>query len=571
MIEDILAGLIRANLALGLALVMVILLRAPARRAFGARAAYGLWLAPPMAALAALIPPASAASPLVAEVVLEATAAAGAAVEASVLALPGPPILLFGLWVAGMAGAAALLRQRQARFMVALGALEPLGAGLFRAARSGAGPAVVGALRPRIVTPADFETRFAPAEREVILAHERAHLAAGDARINALAAAALCACWFNPLVHLGVWLMRIDQELACDAAVLGRFPRARKLYAKVLLETQLAAQPLPFGCQWPATSDHPLKARILMLKAPLPTPSRRIAGTVAVVALSLLGACGAWAAARPGTPDASGPTVTLAEGGACSPEAVRLYNCRESAPPVWLRQPTPQEVRNEYPANALADGIAARVTLSCLIDGADGSLKECLSIRVERPGQIPAPPARYDFERAALRLARYYRRDVASLPRDDQGRLPQVRMTIAFSPPKAAQAAPAPGVIPDWARRPDGADVAWAYPAAAKAANLEGRATLSCRVAEQGRLDACEVASEAPQDAGFGQAALLLAARFQMNATDRNGRPTRGAAVRIPILFRLPPSEATAATAAPRRSADPAATAGPAAGGGSAG
>ena len=86
----------------------------------------------------------------------------------------------------------------------------------------------------------------------MILAHENAHLRAGDARINAVAAAALCACWFNPLVHMAVYLMRLDQELACDAAVLDRFPRARRLYAEVLLKTQLAAQPLPFGCHWPA-------------------------------------------------------------------------------------------------------------------------------------------------------------------------------------------------------------------------------------------------------------------------------------------------------------------------------
>ena len=39
-----------------------------------------------------------------------------------------------------------------------------------------------------IVLPADFEDRFSPAERAAIMAHEEAHLKAGHAGANALAA-----------------------------------------------------------------------------------------------------------------------------------------------------------------------------------------------------------------------------------------------------------------------------------------------------------------------------------------------------------------------------------------------
>lgn len=385
---DLLMAVGRANLAAGAAIVVVALIRKPARRAFGARAAYLLWIAPVLAAGAALVPPASAPAPLAPAKVLDAVVLAGGAVEATVTRAPGLPAAALTLWIMGGLAAAALLLWRQARFMGAMRRRE-------------AGPAVVGAFRPRIVTPGDFETRFGPEEREVILAHEGAHLRAGDARTNALAAAALCACWFNPLVHLAVHLMRLDQELACDAVVLGRFPQARRLYAEVLLKAQLATQPLPFGCHWPSTAEHPLKERIAMLKAPLPAPARRIAGIAMAALLSAAGAAAAWAGA-----------------------------------------------------------------------------------------------------------------------------------------------APVPAVIPDWLARPTGADLVGAYPAAAEAANLEGRATLACRIDGKGRLVACHVASEAPLAAGFGQAALALAPHFQMKPIDRNGRSTRGADVRIPIRFTLPRADA---------------------------
>jgi len=70
-----------------------------------------------------------------------------------------------------------------------LGRLTPLrgSVGGYRSARAGVGPAVVGVLRPRIVTPSDFETRFSEDERALILAHERTHLRRGDHIANAVA------------------------------------------------------------------------------------------------------------------------------------------------------------------------------------------------------------------------------------------------------------------------------------------------------------------------------------------------------------------------------------------------
>ena len=45
---------------------------------------------------------------------------------------------------------------------------------------------------------------------------------------------------------------------------------------------------------------------------------------------------------------------------------------------------------------------------------------------------------------------------------------------------------------------------------------------------------------ESPVDAGFGPAALDLTDRFRMDAVGRDGQPTAGGEVRIPIIFMAP-------------------------------
>jgi hypothetical protein len=147
---------------------------------------------------------------------------------------------------------------------------------------------------PRLVLPPDFETRYTEGERELILAHERAHLARGDTFANALAALLRGLFWFHPLVHYAIARFRQDQELACDAAVLRRFPQARRSYAEAMLKTQLAVLGLPVGCHW--QSSHPLKERIAMLKHPIPHPARRALGFGLAAMLALFGGYAAWAA-----------------------------------------------------------------------------------------------------------------------------------------------------------------------------------------------------------------------------------------------------------------------------------
>ena len=279
--SEVLAAILRANLVAAVAILAVLALRIPFRRLFGPELAYGLWAAPPLAALATLLP---------ARTVDEA---AGHALAEAVADVSVPGLIL---WAAGVTVTALALARAQLRF-------------LGRARAGQAGPSVVGVITPRIVMPADTSA-YTAEERALIRAHEREHVVRSDPRAAALAAVLQALGWFNPLVHLGVRVMRLDQELACDAAVLRRRPCDRALYARTLLKTQLAAQTLPFGCYWPARGAHPLEVRIALLK-----DTRRhdgLTGPVLVATALFAGAVSAWSV-QPPAPRHPAPILAMWE------------------------------------------------------------------------------------------------------------------------------------------------------------------------------------------------------------------------------------------------------------------
>src|ERR1700722_8597292 len=275
---DLIVALVRANLAASGAILLVLALRAPARRLFGAHLAFGLWLTVPAAAAGAFTP--AVDSPGWAP----AIAAAGHASRAW-LSAPGCASALAALWLAGVAAHAALALWRQSRFAADV--------------RTGrAGPAVGGVLRPRLVLPADFEARFSQAERRLIRAHELAHIGRQDGRIAALGVAAVWLGWFNPLAHLALALFRVDQELACDAAVMQRMPKDRRAYAAAMLRTEPVARDLVFGCAW-VVAAHPLATRLAALVRRAPDQMRHDLGVGAVTALAVISFAAAWAAQPP--------------------------------------------------------------------------------------------------------------------------------------------------------------------------------------------------------------------------------------------------------------------------------
>jgi beta-lactamase regulating signal transducer with metallopeptidase domain len=287
--HDVLLGLLKANLALGGGAVAVMLARKPARQVFGAGLTYSLWLIPILATAAVFAPARqvtmTVAAPAPELPVIPSMPIGLDASDYAVTMAPNPidPWMVTALvWILGLVLMAAWLTLKQMQFMAQV-----------RAGRGG--PAVVGLLRPRIVTPADFEQRYTAREQAVVLAHERVHLARQDARINAFAALLRCVCWYNPIVHVAASLMRIDQELACDAKVVADHPKARRPYAEAMLKAEFADRPLPLGCFWPAGTQHPLTERIAMLKTPRPSPLVRFAGASALALVCGGASLAAWA------------------------------------------------------------------------------------------------------------------------------------------------------------------------------------------------------------------------------------------------------------------------------------
>lgn len=308
---DLFTALIDATIASSAAVLLIGLLRKPLRAAAGPRVAYWLWLLVPVVVLAALLPAPSQ--------IISATSSVAGQVRSALSvmsvsdAIPREQAALAAgglvIWAAGVFAMFALLLRRQQSFIRSLGTLLPDGNGFHRS-QTAVAPMLVGAWKPRIVVPLDFEHRYAAEERDLMVAHERAHLVRRDVAVNAIASSWLCFFWFNPLIYWAIGWIRTDQELACDALVLAQRQELRRCYANALLKTQLATESawrMPVGCPW--HSSHSLKERILMLKRPSPGLVRRVLGVAGVVVLTASGGYVAWAGQT--TADNKGPPILV--------------------------------------------------------------------------------------------------------------------------------------------------------------------------------------------------------------------------------------------------------------------
>lgn len=187
MAGELTGWLLETTLASGAAIVLVLMRRRPVRQLLGANIAYRLWLLVPVAMIAVLVPRSADASLLG-----TAMPVMGIGLDLATLRDEGPAGLawqwaLVGAWFAGSAAMSWRLRGQQRRFRDHLGPLRVLQGGLLQANASAGLPAVIGVWRPRIVLPLDFETRYEPGQRDLILQHELTHVLRCDLQANALA------------------------------------------------------------------------------------------------------------------------------------------------------------------------------------------------------------------------------------------------------------------------------------------------------------------------------------------------------------------------------------------------
>ena len=108
---------------------------------------------------------------------------------------------------------------------------------------------LLGYITPKIYLPADMGDR----ERELVIAHERAHKMRGDNWLKLASYLCLAVHWFNPLVWVAYLLVCRDIEDACDEMVIRNFnDKERVEYSSALLtcggeRTPLTACPVAFG------------------------------------------------------------------------------------------------------------------------------------------------------------------------------------------------------------------------------------------------------------------------------------------------------------------------------------
>jgi beta-lactamase regulating signal transducer with metallopeptidase domain len=286
-------------------IALVLVLRRPVTRVFGAPTAYALWClpmarlllppielpswaAPAMPAKAdpaapgravveidgdvpTQVPLAGSADPLAAESAFDLLAALGD--------LPLAEIAL-GLWLGG--AAVFLCLRFSAYFALRAELLEgarevgstpgPLRAVRLIETSATPAPLAFGVLDPVIALPPGFMARVDREARDLALAHEIEHHRGHDLLINVLVQPLFALHWFNPLAHYGWLALRRDQEAACDARVLAaRGAQARALYASVITSFAAgsnvapnAALTAPMAC--PVLGDKSIIQRLRNLK-----------------------------------------------------------------------------------------------------------------------------------------------------------------------------------------------------------------------------------------------------------------------------------------------------------------
>jgi len=301
-----LSNLARLTLAMSLAVLFVGLVRMPLRRVVGARAAYWVWLAVPISATALWLPysamPRAGGLPVVPGLLarLWSDLLATLSLANQPAGLAAGAILW---WAAGAVAMLALSVHRQRVFVRSLGRLAQHPDGTWRSAAAQE-PMLVGALPPRIVLPLDFDLRYSPEERDLVLAHELAHVRRGDPLANALSAACLCAFWFNPLMYWAASSLRFDQDLACDASVIvSAGAPARRRYVAALVKTQIPPSSwmtARLACHW--RSAHPLTRRIALLNQPLTGRKRHALGILLVSTLAVSASFATDVLLPPGSP-----------------------------------------------------------------------------------------------------------------------------------------------------------------------------------------------------------------------------------------------------------------------------
>jgi beta-lactamase regulating signal transducer with metallopeptidase domain len=208
-----------------------------------------------------------------------------------------------------------------------------------------------GLFRPKILLPAGSDT-WSAQRREVVLAHEIAHIRRHDWALQIAAEMLRAVYWFNPLVWVACRRLRQESEYACDDAVLDAGVEPTE-YATHLLDVarlavghtrSWAAAP---AVALPSTLERRIAAMLSQHRNRAPLTRRAYALAVAGVVVVTVPIAAINVTAR-----AADPVATVAAG-----RDVALVT--GDTPNAPLPRPTPAAARNRPPAAAAQQSPAA--------------------------------------------------------------------------------------------------------------------------------------------------------------------------------------------------------------------
>lgn len=157
--------------------------------------------------------------------------------------------------------AGELLLRRAPQIVVVPGRLPPLVAAGWR--------------RPKVLLPEELVRDVRGAQRRALLLHELVHIKRRDHLMRWVELAVTVAYWWLPAVRSIGRRLRSCEEACCDAAVVSRMPRARRDYARLLLDVVDFADPLPRHATGHATAMSAAEDLEQRLHAILAGPTRQ--------------------------------------------------------------------------------------------------------------------------------------------------------------------------------------------------------------------------------------------------------------------------------------------------------
>jgi beta-lactamase regulating signal transducer with metallopeptidase domain len=255
-LEAFQSWVLQTGLVVSLLIIIVLVIRRPFARFFGANAAYALWSLPlirlvmpglsiPQSWLPKPLQPVSEPRPnleVMSDIVIAPTDIPAIVVDSSEIAVEQTlqwATIAISIWLGVAALWLVFQLYQQYRFKVKLRSestepgdalrLEMIQAServglhntpLVRVSEENTGPFVTGVFRPLVILPRNFEQTFDPQQRHFALVHEFAHIKRCDLWVALVTLIFRVINWPNPLVHYASHKLRSDQEAACDAFVV---------------------------------------------------------------------------------------------------------------------------------------------------------------------------------------------------------------------------------------------------------------------------------------------------------------------------------------------------------------